>query len=61
VQPDDGGAVALTTNSGALGEVAVDSRLTGSVLLSTPSVTPNWYVQLSGTIPRAELLTVADP
>lgn len=44
--------------STALGAVTIDSKLTGSQIVAHPTSTPDWFVQVSGTVPRATLLAM---
>ncbi|MEO5898693.1 MAG: hypothetical protein ABIR68_01015 [Ilumatobacteraceae bacterium] len=50
---DAPGADATST---ALGAVTIDSKLTGSQIVAHPASTQDWFVQVSGTVPRAALL-----
>jgi hypothetical protein len=52
---DAPGADATST---ALGAVTVDSKLTGSQIVAHPTSTADWFVQVSGTVPRATLLAM---
>ena len=39
-----------------LGEATLQSKLTGTQLLAHPAQTPDWFVQVTGTMPRNDLV-----
>lgn len=54
-----GGVPTTTATVAPLGEVQLDTRLTGNDLVAHPASTPDWFVDVSATMPRAALLALA--
>ncbi len=55
VEPSDDNPGSDAT-SDALGKVTVESKLTGTQILGHPAATPDWFVEVSGTMERSDLL-----
>ncbi len=50
---------AATVNIAGLGTVDLDARLTGNALVAHPASSPDWFVDMSATMPRADLVHLA--
>jgi hypothetical protein len=57
VEPSDDNP-GTDANSDALGKVTVESKLTGTQILAHPTTTPDWFVEVSGSVARADLLAI---
>ena len=54
-----GGVPTTTATVAPLGEVQLDARLTGNDLVAHPASTPDWFVDVSATMPRAAVMELA--
>jgi hypothetical protein len=54
------GTITSSATSPVLGAIILESKLTGNTVLAHPPQTPDWFVQVTGTMPRAVLQTAAD-
>lgn len=57
----DAKASTVTADVGVLGSAKVAVGLVGTTLLAEPSSTPDWFVQVTGTVPLATLTAAAGP
>ena len=58
-EPSTPASSGAEVDAGALGTAHVAAGIVGNVLVSTPQATVPWFVHVTGTIPLAELETVA--
>ncbi len=56
VEPSSGNDPAVDVTAPSLGDVTVASKLTGSQLTAHPAATPDWFVQVTSTTSRADLM-----
>jgi hypothetical protein len=60
VDPGFDTSVAKDAATANLGTVQTSSGVTGNVVSATPTTPADWFIQVTGTIPRAELLVVVE-
>jgi hypothetical protein len=60
VDPGFDSSVAKDAATSNLGAVQTTSGVTGSVVSATPTSPADWFIQVTGTIPRADLLAVVE-
>ena len=56
VEPDSNADPAVDGTAPSLGEVTLQSKLTGAQLLAHPAQTPDWFVQVTSTTSRNDLM-----
>jgi len=56
VEPSSNTDPTIDATAPTLGEATLQSKLTGTQLLAHPAQTPDWFVQVTGTMPRNDLV-----